>query len=315
MTNKGLITITALLLAGAAHAEGTTANGCTYQVINGKYLYSCEAKTPNTERVPSTTLVEPAPQTMTVAVAPPANQVVRYDTVSTISADPESTFSSSKSPSDAVYVGAQIGSSTISENGSTTGLGLSVSANVDENVGFEIGYSYAKSDLFLGLAQRNGGTPTAGTPTNTYGSTLKTTDSTLTAHLISGEMQFFLTDYNKRLRPYAGVGLGWKSSTLDEDTAYSSGYSTQAPTSSSLSQSSLGLVASLGTKFQISKKFLASVAFRAYRPFSTQNPTLNSGSGYALGGPSATTARLSTADSVLTEAGLYQIVGGFHVAF
>ncbi len=322
MIQRALIASVILLTltANARANNGATANGCTYQVINGQYLYSCEAKKPNPELTPSTTpTVAPVaeapvqqqvqPQTMMIPIAPPPQQNVANDTVSTISASPET--SSSKSMVDAIYVGAEIGSASIIQNSdSTMSLGVNVSANVDENMGFEIGYTYAKQDVYLGLANRAGMIPA---PTGPFGANQRNiTDATLSAHLLSGEMQFFLTDYYKKLRPYAGVGLGWKHSSLSENST--GGYG-MAAADGSLSQNSVGLVASLGAKVQVAKNFLAAIAFRAYRPFSTQNPTLNSGSSYAFGGPSTTNSRLTTTDSNLTEAGLYQIVGGVSVAF
>jgi outer membrane protein W len=360
---KRLAIATLALLAINAHANGTTANGCTYQVINGKYIYSCEkqvhaeqataaaaapaqvqapaqapapvantqpangcstyncdVKAPNQERIPTvqaneaTVIAAPAAPTMAVPVmAPPVNQAVRYDNVTTVSASP--TSENSKKPLDAIYVGAHVGSANIMQDGeAATGLGLSVFMNVDEQLGFELGYTYASKDIYLGLANRAGTAPVQQSP---YGNGLQNqTDASLTTHLFSGEAQFFLTDYNKRLRPFAGIGLGWKNSSLDEKTTPTTSMYGQTAGNGSLSQSSLGAVASLGAKLSVAKNILASIVFRAYRPFSKQNATLSGNQPtYGAMGPTASSSRLNTADSVLTEAGLHEIVGGLHIAF
>ncbi|NUM88123.1 MAG: outer membrane beta-barrel protein [Bdellovibrionales bacterium] len=307
-----LLALLVAALAGTsalANDSGATANGCTYAIVNGNYTYSCQpaaepAAAPTAAVAPTT-----APAVMQISSEPPRNQsqVVRNDAPPP-APSPASTasFTAEKTPfSDSLYLGSNIGSVSVTESksGSATGLGLSVSQNLDDFVGFELGYSYAKTNLNLGLAQREGQTPRS------------QNDSSLANHLVSGEVQFHLTDTLKRLRPFAGVGLGWRASSLEED-AYSGYGGSYGHSGGSLSQNGVGLVGSLGAKIRLADRYQLSAGMRYFRPLSTQNATLSTNAAsnvYGSTTPAAGT-RLSPSDSALTSSSLLQIYGGFHVA-
>lgn len=312
----GLACLIGALAGAQALAQGpagNTANGCTYAVINGNYTYSCEpqaaqAASPKTptmveqtqaKMAPAPAAAEPAP-VLQISSEPPRNQgqVVRND-------DPAATTRTSvvrttEDPSlplhDPLYIGTSIGSFQVTESksGAATGLGFSVSQNLDEFVGFDLGYSYAKNNLRLGLANRGGGS----TSTNQ-------SDATLANHLVTGEVQFHLSDTHKRLRPYAGLGLGWKNSSLDEDLP------SFQQSGGSLSQSSLGLVGSLGAKVRVADRYQIAAGLRYFRPISSQDATLSSGSANGFTTPST---RLTATDATLTASSVVLIFGGLSIA-
>ncbi len=338
-----LIVLFAALLSATAFADdlgGRTSNGCTYKVINGQYLYDCSGKAPqqvaaSAPAAPAQAIAAPSPNssdymaqqaqamqaqqqqvpvqvvapppTLTFNVAPPADQ---SKAVANDESDSATSRYKTKRNSynrdryyDATYVGASIGGNTITaaNAGSSTGAGISIGTNLDDFLGIELGYSYTKVDTNLNLNSRSG-TPIANAAA---------TDSSLSAHLLSAEIQFHLTDTFKRLRPYAGLGLGWKHSTLT-DNGSAATYAYGASSGGSLSQNSLGAIASLGTKFRFSDAWQAAVAFRYYLPVSNQNASLDTpvqNSAIVSGN------RLSQADSNLTSSSLYQLVGGVQYSF
>lgn len=326
-----------LLISPASSFAGQTSNGCSYKVINGEYHYDCKnapapaapAPAPATpipsQRVTDTpiTSYSAAPMaapseravpsanipTMNISIAPP----VQNQTINTTESSSSSANTSQQNYRDefldATYVGVMVGGSTISgaNAGSALGAGLTVGTNLDEYLGIEIAYAYTKQDLYLNLAARG-----AATTMSPYGSTFQTNDSAVNAHLLSAEIQFHLTDSFKRLRPYAGLGLGWKQSTLSEKNSapsnnyngYNYGMNSVTQESGTLSQSSIGALASLGTKFRFSKNLQGLIAMRYFLPVSSQAATR-----------SGAVNHFNSGDSDITSSSLYQIVGGVQYAF
>jgi len=292
---------------------GQTANGCTYKVINGEYIYNCAAKqAPSSAPTPSA--IAAAPPTMNFVIAPPTNQGQSVGNDNDAGLRSEKRYNKSSSSRrdrfyDATYIGVSAGSSTITSAnaGSALGAGLSIGTNLDDFLGIELAYSYTKQDILLGLAGRSGGSSNA-TVLNS-GLNAPTKDSSVTAHLLSAEIQFHLTDTYKRLRPYGGLGLGWKQSTLEE-TGSTQNYAYYGATNlnvgkASLSQSSLGAVGSLGTKFRFSDAWQGVVAFRYFLPASSQTASLKN----------ASSGKLNLSDTDITDSSIYQLSGGLQYAF
>lgn len=324
--------------------SGRTADGCTYKILNGQYLTDCskkeapvEASAPvaNVEAAPAPAAapsfvtsygdvpvrnnpLAPAPSVQTVSApapvaAPTMNVTLTPPSQTTLVMDLEDSRHRRRVDKliEQPYVGVLVGATTISASnkGASTGLGVNVGTLLDEHFGVELGYNYARQGLNLGLDQR-GSEPGAGV-LNTYRAR---EDASLKAHLLSLEAQGYLTGALRRFRPYLGLGLGWKSSTLSEIASqdqYSYGYGT-----SSLTQTSIGGLGTAGAKLRVGKDLAVAFAFRYYFPFARQHARLEQPSPfYGLPGDSPDTARITQADDGLTGSSQYQISGGLQYAF
>ncbi|RZA08296.1 MAG: porin family protein, partial [Proteobacteria bacterium] len=163
------------------------------------------------------------------------------------------------------YVGVLAGATTISntETGSATGVGLTVGTLLDEYFGVELGYSYAKQGLNLGLPGPTGGLLAAP----------GADDASLSAHLFTLEAQGYITSAIRPFRPFLGLGLGFKSSQLTE-LARENSVGNYAGRDSTLSQTSVGGSASAGAKLRVAKDISLSLAFRYFFPFARQGARL-----------------------------------------
>lgn len=331
--------------SAAANSSGKTADGCSYKIINGQYLTSCPNK-PNSDA--GTAIVAPAAQdTVRVnsgrpigsygdvpvrhnpsAAAPalPPQQPVNVQRGSVSSAfEPKSENSledlheerreAVKSRLlDKTYAGLTLGASNMKESnsGSTVGLGLTLGTNIDDHFGVELGWGYAKQNLSLGLASRGGNVDQ-----NLYAPT-SGSDAALSSHLFTGEVQAHLTDPVKRLRPYIGGGLGWRSAKLAETPSQPQvgqelGY---APSTGggSLHQSAFGGLATAGTKLRIAKAWNLGFAFRYFFPIVRQEARLEQPAAAYPGQPGGE-SKLSQGDDILTGSSQYQVLGGVQYAF
>lgn len=328
---------------------GQTANGCSYKIINGKYFYSCDAKNPSPDAptpsavfqdtVPATaaapavlttaapiaasaagqaTAVAAAPaapapaQTMKVVIAPPQtqNDSVRNDEEGAASQGKVVSYKNARDQYfDNTYVGANLGSSSLGAvSGGAFNLGLVLGTNIDENLGLEFGYTYAKQGINMNLAARGGSAPVP----SLYGN-VSESDADVTNHMLLAEAQYHLTDAYKRLRPFGGFGLAWRKSTLEEKTSFDA-YSANA--GGTLSQSSIGLTASIGSKFRLSDSLQANVLFRYFLPVSSSTATLSNNpqtQGYMA--PTTSSTRLRSTDSEITSSSQYQILAGLQYLF
>jgi opacity protein-like surface antigen len=321
---NNIIHIGLLLLASPAMAEvaGKTADGCSYRVINGQYLTSCEKKAVvqdqvvvasaapvaapvtsydsvpvrqnPTAPVPSIQSTPQAPSTMNISIATP-NQGQQTQSYRERREEQRDAYL------DATYVGGGIGATTISATnaGGATGIGLALGTNLDDFLGVEIAYSYTKQDTNLNLQSRGA--------QSSVGTKISQNDSDLNSHLISAEVQAHLTDSFKRLRPYAGLGLGWKSSTLNEEALPTMLFA-QSTGGGSISQTSLGAVASAGTKFRLTQTLQLGIAFKYFLPLSRQNARLAEASG-------STGSRLNSSDAKLTGSSQHQFAGSLFYSF
>jgi outer membrane protein W len=347
MTKNFLLMGLALTSFSAFASSGKTADGCSYQIINGQYLTTCGKQKAASDQLavreaapapapaasiatdyntvpmryepnaphPTITQTSIQPETMNVEIATPPTRLVsdRED----LSNDnwEHSRSRQHRELLDSTYVGASLGSTTMSSvtAGSALGLGLNVGTNIDENFGVELGYAYSSQDLNLNLDSRSEADPLNASSNGTG----RQNDATLRSHLITGEFQGHFTDSYKRLRPYLGAGLGWKASSLEEN-AIGSGYGAASSSGGSLSQSTLGGTASAGVKFRISNALNFSAAFKYFLPILRQNsklqqPQSNNG-GYGIY-PPGSQSRLTKADDALTGSGQYQIQGGLQYLF
>ena len=337
-----LLTLTqALALAGTS---GKTADGCTYQIVNGQYLTSCAkpkaaqdavmvasaapaAATPPPSSYSSVPVrYEPsaprpsvqtvAPETMSIAITPPpgapARSIERYEDDGW-----ERRRNREKQEIlDSTYAGVQLGSTSISQSnaGATLGMGLNVGTNIDDNFGVELGYAYSNQDVNLNLATRGSSDPTL---VSNPAFAQRSTDASLRSHVISAEVQGHITDSYKRLRPYLGLGLAWKNSSVDEDSQ-SNGMGGSIG-GGSLTQNSLGGIGSAGTKFRISGSFNFNLAFRYFFPISRGKAQLSQPEASPYGaygtGYTVNQTRLTQADSALTGSSQSQIFAGLQYAF
>lgn len=298
-TLLGTLGLTAAVLGAAnsalAQSTGKTANGCSYEVINGKYFYNCPtggAEAAAGGAVASTTS---GTASAAAAAAPigsyPQEQKQPLEVISpSLPRDPGdvklmhgksvSTIDHDKKESDSnfgetTYAGVSLGATNFLGNdtlkSSATAYGVQLGTNVSDYFGLELGYSYAKTELFLGLEQRSGGrvvTPRTRNAGYDANPSLENVDSALTAHVINAEGQFFLTHARSRFRPFGGLGLAYKSASLKENFPVG----TTGASNSSLEQTAFGATAAVGAKFRISDSFQVAAAFRFLIPISTSDP-------------------------------------------
>jgi hypothetical protein len=111
-----------------------------------------------------------------------------------------------------------------------------------------------------------------------------------------------------RLRPFAGVGLGWRFASLEEDLPYAntnyqnSNYSVAK--NAKLKQSSFVQVTSFGLKLKVSDNVQLAGVFRYFLPLSRQQAFISSDS-----------SRLNLGDSDYTGSSQYQLNAGLQVFF
>lgn len=320
--------------AVADEASGRTSDGCSYKVINGQYLTSCPKKGATTS-APSAPVQsysdvpvrhnEAAPQPTVIVQQPTPARVGSISSALVSDDGMESTFDTREEIRrerlrskfiDQTYAGVLLGASNMkaSNAGSSVGVGLNLGTNINDTFGVELGYTYAKQKLRLDLASRNGGLGDDEDPsTPSYPGQPLDNDSTLASHLITAEVQAHLTDPVKRLRPYLGAGLGWRSSTLREETWGNEALGQSYGGGGSLHQNSLGGIAAAGTKLRIAKAFHLGFAFRYFFPITSQDARIEQPVA-GLGANSQET-QLSQADDSLTSSSQYQVLGGLQFSF
>lgn len=323
--------LTSTLATVPAYAlSGRTADGCSYKVINGQYLHSCD-KSPvapapvlmasASQAVPVVTSYGDVPVRSGTVIAPSAAPqgslaIVPVSTVSqgTIVNQAEEARYQKRVDQvvDATYAGASIGSTNVKEAGAATGFSASVGTLLDEYFGVELGYNYSKQGLQLGLAQR--ADPSGAGVLAPY----SRDDANLRTHLITGELQAHLTNALKRFRPFVGAGLGWKSSSLEENRdsslAYSGyGYGNGNNSNGSLSQSAFGALGSAGAKLKVGRAVYLNFAFRYFFPLAREDARLRQEQQVAYSPVSQ--SRLNQDDDRLTGSSQYQLQGGLQMAF
>lgn len=305
--------------APSANTQGTTANGCTYRIINGKYFVNCPnqkqangapAAAPNTAvrgtfkptNLPAANspanrgAVVPAqpPQSYSNVGSIPAGQQMESPTLpknqqnvpvlgTQFPGDPQGVEEAEgKDPAkfgNLVYGGIVLGRTNFIDtdnlDGDSTGFGVEFGTNLTEHIGIALGYSFQKVDLFLGLEDRSGGavitpfTKAKNKPTGTITQVpLTNEDSTLIAHIISAEAQLHLTNARAAFRPFAGLGLGYKISSIEEN--FPAG--TDGASNSSMQQNAFGLTAGVGSKYRLSKAIQLGASFRFFIPVSSTEP-------------------------------------------
>ena len=342
-----ILSFTALPALAQGATSGRTADGCTYKILNGQYLTDCSKKdapaaapaaisaestpapttsapsfvtsygdvpvrnnplapSPSVQTVTTVSAAPAAPSTMNVTLAPPSQNTLVVDLED--SRHRRRVDKLIEQP----YVGVLVGATTISASnkGASTGLGVNVGTLLDEHFGVELGYNYARQGLNLGLDQR-GSEPGAGV-LNAYRTR---EDANLKAHLLSLEAQGYLTGALRRFRPFLGLGLGWKSSTLSEVATQdqrSFGYSQGT---SSLTQTSVGGLGTAGAKLRVGKDLAVAFSFRYFFPFARQSARLEQPAYYGIPGDNPEVARITKADDGLTGSSQYQISGGLQYSF
>ena len=353
--------ILAPMPAMAKTISGKTADGCSYQIVNGKYITNCPAKNlgssdsvSNTASAPTASptitsygavpvrannnALRPSVESVTYTntVSPQVNQaptmIVPISTPDQGRMVPQESYAERKIERqdkflNSTYAGASLGSANINSNGggSSLGFGLQTGTNIDEFFGVEISYSYSKHDTFLNLQNRGATNPFPNSQLSNNGFATSASDSTLKTHLITADVLAHLTDTDKRLRPYLGLGLGFQSSKLEENSsvplAMNPGASNVA---GSLSQSSFGISTSGGTKFRITDSIQFAAALKYFFPVFRNSAKFDQSPGLAPASVSAdgtTTdstsvgSKLDSGDSRMTGSAQYQISGGLQYVF
>ena len=216
---------------------------------------------------------------------------------------------------DKINVGISGGSTTISASGNSgLGLGATIATPLDEYFAVELGYSFARQDLNLGLNQRD---TEKASISNFAPGPYNANDSRLQSHLVSLEAQGYFTNALRRFRPYLGAGVGFKSSTLDEKTNYNPYTGTgELIYPGSLSQTSFGGIGEAGAKVRVGKDVSLGFSFRYYFPFTRQAANLEQAPLNLYGSDGAPSdTRLSRSDDKLTGSSQYQLMGGVQYAF
>jgi opacity protein-like surface antigen len=113
---------------------------------------------------------------------------------------------------------------------------------------------------------------------------------------------FYLTDLESFVRPYAGLGVGYRSSTLEEN--FPSG--TRGAGGAFLNQTSFGANLNFGLQFRFSDAIRSMAAFRYYRPVINSDPEFDRGS---------TLNYFNLSDTKLTSAPLRQLVASLQYVF
>jgi hypothetical protein len=308
--------------------EGKTADGCTYKVINGQYLTQCPTKgNDNTTYVAPKTSdtvtnysavpmrsnsAAPIPSVQT-APAPVLNVAIETPSQQKqISESYETTRKMERDQrEDSTYFGILVGSSSIKNSSGAFGLSGSLGTSIDDHFGVELGYSYSGQSLNLGLASRSGNDGNGGQGEDPLAPASSKDDVSFRSHLFSGEIQGHLTNTMKRLRPYLGLGFGYRLNSLNEKSS-TDYYSGTTISGGSLSQNSFGGLASAGAKLRISKTIQLGLMFRYFFPLASQEPKIENGGSNLLGNNNT---RLRSEDSLLTEGSQTQIQGGIQVNF
>lgn len=326
-----IIALSLLLSVGAV--AGSTANGCSYKVINGQYLTDCSnQRTASAEpavaaSAPAAVSTAPVTSYSDVPVRqnqgayaptlPPQQPQQARAIVATLDEPaPESTYEVREEQDrerlryqlvDQTYVGVLLGTSNMKESNtsSTTGFGLVLGTNIDDHFGVELGYSYANQKMNLGLA--------SSAPAPGMFSGRSAYDAQLSTHLFTGEIQGHLTDSVKRLRPYLGLGLGWRSASLKENRTDVDYYG-QPLLGGSLRQNTFGAIAGAGTKLRVAKALNLAVAFRYFLPIARQDARLEQPASVP-GGVDSGETRLNSSQDVLTGSSQYQVLGGVQYSF
>lgn len=339
------LSLAALPALAQGATSGRTADGCTYKILNGQYLTDCSKKdapaaapaaipaeaapasapsfvtsygdvpvrsnplapAPSVQTITTSVSAAPsAPSTMNVTLAPPSQNTLVVDLED--SRHRRRVDKLIEQP----YVGVLVGATTISASnkGASTGLGVNVGTLLDEHFGVELGYNYARQGLNLGLDQRS---PEAGAGVlNAY---RNRDDANLKAHLLSLEAQGYLTGALRRFRPFLGLGLGWKSSTLSEVATQDQRSFGYTPGTSSLTQTSVGGLGTAGAKLRVGKDLAVAFSFRYFFPFARQSARLEQPAYYGIPGDDPEVARITKADDGLTGSSQYQISGGLQYSF
>lgn len=218
---------------------------------------------------------------------------------------------------DQIYFGAMAGSTSFkdSPSGSTLGLSLGVGSNIDRNFSVELGYSYAKQGLNLGLASRKGG---AINPYPVGSGVYSPNDASLSSNLLSLDFQWNFLGIANSFRPFFGFGLGWKSSTLQEIRSSQNMYSfspNNAPVEeASLKQNSFGAIFSGGLKYRVNRNFLVVGSYRYFAPFARSAVAINNPNQYFSYNP-AQGSSLGLGDAALAGSAQQQLMGGVQFLF
>lgn len=311
--------------ASAESSSGKTANGCTYQVINGQYVANCPASSEQEEMVDVEGNPTPPPSNIPAPKEAP-QQVVSPSLprsaagVTVLRSESEFAEGNYDSSAPKFYLGAGLGTAFLTDaerlRGNTMAFGLQIGADLNDVLGLEFGYSYQSQDLFLGLESRaNGQVITPQNQTQNRGTSVAPTsniDSTLRAHVFALESQFHLTERASTFRPFAGVGLAIKQASLVEN--FPSG--TSGETGSSVSQTSFSLAASVGAKVRLAENLQIVGLLRLLLPITSSTPswdvstTSNSqrGANPSLLAPTPRQNLFRTDDTRFTSASLAQIL-------
>lgn len=326
----GILIGAVIVLASASHAAttGQTANGCSYKIINGKYHYNCDAKTPAVQTsVPRQYQERPAEvvsPSLQRRPAVPARSAGSFSTVSDAGAYNKSrggSFSNDLFFVDKIYLGAQVGglglTTDVGDANTATAFGVSAGADIDRNLGFEISYNYSNHELLMGLLSRNPAITVAPLPGQTL---IIEKDAEMVSHHIAAEVQYYLTSPNNRFRPFAGAGVFWRRSNIEEALPAN----VSGTTNSEFTQSTFGVPLSAGAQFYFTRKLRLIGQFRYLQPVLKSDPDVELnpratgaatvGGAAAMGGP-VVTSLFNEADEDITGSASYSVSAALQFSF
>lgn len=330
-----IFSVTLIYLAPTFAEDGKTANGCTYKVVQGKYVADCSARTaPNswaTQAVATRAGAASAPMAAPQSTRPPGPIVESYSNVPVAGerAAPRSSAPTVAVPmelvhqgrvlpleensreelppraraartKDGTYIGATLGSVALNDPhvDAGAGLGLTLGTNLDEFFGTELSYSYTEMSGSLGLNRRQG----------IFLANDASSDIQVRSHWVSAEVLAHITDETYRLRPYGGLGLGWKNTSM-KDTR---GSGLSRSFANTLSQNSVGISSSVGAKLRVSHDVQIGLAGKFFIPVWRQDPDLQSQS---LKTPNTDNGALAESDRSVTGASVWSVLGTVQYLF
>lgn len=330
--------ITTIALVIGAHAElvtGATANGCSYEVINGEYMYKCPSKvsTETPAKTPAATAATAAAttpsatsqtaasqantQTATPAVTPKAESApvtdysqVKFSGNTSPSMEDHQTFTAPTDQSKKFESTNAIEEDAPKANDGLYGkLFIGSSAVTQANsstttLGFGIGTDIDEQfgfDLSYAYGKQSMLLGLASRSNNNSYANLKS-DSSLRTHLVSGEVNYFFNERSSRLRPYLSGGLSWRSAVIKEEVNTSN---SRLGSRAELSQQGWGPILGAGVRLEIKDNLRLFGAFRYYLPLTNNDSTISTTSSTAL----------RAEDDNLTSSSQYQFVIGTQILF
>ena len=267
--------VSILLSPFAGALANATKNTC-YKAINGKRYYTCKKATKNEKRPSAVVnqrhvLVKNA-QEETVAEDLPSG----YQNVPVLEASKEKIvvtqieeksdnmpssyqqYEKPGSPGQYNRFGILLGRSSLLSTGISSALsyGLSFRSNINSRWDFNVRYSRQSSATFLNISTRRASS-------RLFSSENAVEDSSIATNLFSSELQYSFADRNKVVRPFAGAGLFYKNTKLEEKDDLQR---LRRVPAAYLSRNSVGISSSTGFRYELEKQWQLNASLNFFLP-------------------------------------------------